>query len=120
MRAGLPMHRRGLVVGMVAFAAVTLAACGGGGGESSSTTTSVAGGTIPSAFIAKVDAVCADAVPPHGQFPFQNFDPMHPDPGLLPKVGAFFEANIPTDQRVEIERELKALGEPTVDATEWD
>jgi hypothetical protein len=92
MRSGLPRHRGGLVVGMVAFAAVTLAACGGGGGESSSTTTSVAGGTIPSAFIAKVDAVCADAVPPRGQFPFQNFDPMHPDPGLLPKVGAFFEA----------------------------
>jgi hypothetical protein len=36
-----------------------------------------------------------------GFFPFQNFDPLHPDPKLLPKVGAFFRPNVATEQMIE-------------------
>jgi hypothetical protein len=45
------------------------------------------------AFIARADAVCDSAnralakLPP---FPFSNFDPLHPDPSVLPAVGRFF------------------------------
>src|SRR5690242_10410540 len=101
---------RGLVASTMAVLAVTLPACGGGG-KSPSTTTSAAGVTIPAAFIAKVDAVCANGVQrlnAHGKFPYQQFDPLHPNTALLPKVGAFFRPNIAIDQSVVTQ--LKALG----------
>ncbi len=100
------------------LAALALAACGGGGTTSSST---AAGAKIDPAFVAKVDAVCAKAnrrFAANGKFPFQNFDPLHPDPKLLPKVGAFFKPNIATGQMIDAE--LRALGEPATDARQWN
>jgi hypothetical protein len=104
------------------LAAVTLAGCGSGdNGSTASTTTTAAGAKIDPAFIAKVDAVCAKAskrFAANGQFPFQNFDPLHPDPKLLPKVGAFFKPNVSTERMVE--NQLRALGEPEMGASLWN
>jgi hypothetical protein len=66
--------------------------------------------------IAHADQTCTRAsrrlasLPP---FPFPNFDPLHPDPGLLPQVGAFFTG--PGDPRPifqTLNTRLRALGRP--------
>ena len=66
--------------------------------------------------IAHADQICTRAsrqlaaLPP---FPFSNFDPLHPDPGLLPQVGAFFTG--PGDPRPifqTLNARLRALGQP--------
>jgi hypothetical protein len=109
---------RGSVIGLVMLAALALAACGGGGKTSSST---AAGAKIAPAFLAKVDAVCAKAsrrFAANGKFPFQNFNPLHPDPKQLPKVGAFFKPNLATHQMIETQ--LRALGEPATGASQWN
>jgi hypothetical protein len=51
-------------------------------------------------------------------FPYPNFDVEHPDPALLPKVGAFFAPNVAIWRRLPAE--LAALGEPRRHAAEWD
>ena len=103
------------------LAAVTLAGCGSGDdGSTASNTTTAASAKIAPAFLAKVDAVCAKAskrFAANGQFPFQNFDPLHPDPERLPKVGAFFKPNIATERMVQ--NQLRALGEPETGAPLW-
>ena len=53
-----------------------------------------------------------------GPFPFKDFDPLHPTPALLPKVGAFFKPDLPTDQMIE--QQLRGLGEPPSGAAQWD
>ena len=56
------------------------------------------------------------ALPP---FPFANFDPLHPDPSLLPQVGAFFTG--PGDPRPTLHAlvtKLEALGTPAA-ASAW-
>jgi hypothetical protein len=83
----------------------------------------VSGSAANSAFRARADALCDRAaarlasLPP---FPFQNFDPLHPDPKLLPKVGRFFTG--PHDSR-RIQRDLiaglRALGRPPGDRQQW-
>jgi hypothetical protein len=108
---------RGSIIALVMLAALALAACGGGGKTSSSTPTAAAGAKVPPAFVAKVDAVCAKAnarFATNGKFPFQNFDPLHPAPKLLPKVGAFFKPNVATEQMIQTQ--LRALGEPATGA----
>jgi hypothetical protein len=66
--------------------------------------------------IVHADQICTRAsrqlaaLPP---FPFTNFDPLHPDPALLPQVGAFFTG--PGDPRPifqTLSRRLRALGQP--------
>ena len=47
-----------------------------------------------------------------GQFPFSNFDPLHPEVKTLRLVGKHFEEAMPL--RKAIPNELKALGEPQV------
>jgi hypothetical protein len=115
------MGLRGASMWLAMLAAVTLAGCGSGdNGGTASTTTTAAGGKIDPAFIAKVDAVCAKAskrFAANGKFPFQNFDPLHPDPKLLPKVGAFFKPNVSTERMVQ--NQLRALGEPETGAPLW-
>lgn len=74
-------------------------------------------------FLARADLVCRDAsarlaaLPP---FPFGDFDPLNPDPTLLPQVGAFFTG--PGDPRgilrAAITR-LRALGRPPADRRTW-
>jgi hypothetical protein len=75
------------------------------------------------AFRARANAACAGAakqlasLPP---FPFANFDPMHPDPQLLPQVGAFFTG--PHDPRPTLDAldaQLRALGQPPADRSGW-
>jgi hypothetical protein len=74
-------------------------------------------------FRARADARCAHAakrlaaLPP---FPFANFDPLHPDPQLLPQVGRFFTG--PHDPRPTLDAldaQLHALGEPPADGSGW-
>jgi hypothetical protein len=74
--------------------------------------------------IVHADHVCTSAarqlaaLPP---FPFINFDPLHPDPGLLPQVGAFFTG--PGDPRPIFETlnaRLRALGQPPAARGWWD
>ena len=72
---------------------------------------------------AHADQICARAsrqlaaLPP---FPFNNFDPLHPDPGLLPQVGAFFTG--PGDPRPifrTLNTRLRALGDPPAGRGRW-
>jgi hypothetical protein len=74
-------------------------------------------------FIAHADRLCQRAaaglaaLPP---FPFHHFDPLHPDPSLLPKVGAFFTG--PGDPRAilrALAAELHALGLPPANHGGW-
>jgi len=54
------------------------------------------------------------------RFPFSNFDPLRPDPKLLPNVGRFFTG--PGDPRPilrALTTSLRALGQPPADRTRW-
>jgi hypothetical protein len=73
-------------------------------------------------FARRADGLCSGAsrqlaaLPP---FPFPGFDPLHPDPALLPAVGAYFTG--PGDPRpilTELTTRLRALGTP-VAAAAW-
>jgi len=74
-------------------------------------------------FIAHADQLCEQAagrlaaLPP---FPFRDFDPLHPDPSLLPQVGAFFTG--PGDPRAilrALHADLQALGQPPASHKAW-
>lgn len=74
-------------------------------------------------FIARADRLCRQAagrlaaLPP---FPFHDFDPLHPDPSLLPLLGAFFTG--PGDPRAilgTLNTGLKALGQPPANDQAW-
>ena len=119
-------------VRLLVVAGVLLLAAGdaGCGGSSSSTATSPTTASIPAssassrldaAFIARANAVCVRAKvateKAHGRFPYSNFDPLHPDPELLPKVGAFFASSQAIADRVP--GELQALGDPQKNAATW-
>jgi hypothetical protein len=85
-------------------------------------------GAIPTpaankAFRNTADTRCRDtsktlaALPP---FPFTDFDPLHPDPAVLPDVGRFFTG--PHDPRPAYEQlreELIALGRPAAQRPTW-
>lgn len=75
------------------------------------------------AFRRRADLLCASAarqlaaLPP---FPFSPFDPLHPDPALLPAVGRFFTG--PGDSRPTLRTlgaRLSGLGPPPADADTW-
>ena len=74
-------------------------------------------------FIARANHLCTSAsrqlaaLPP---FPFPDFDPLHPDPTLLPQVGAFFTG--PGDTRPTLRTlnaRLRELGRPPVERRAW-
>jgi hypothetical protein len=74
-------------------------------------------------FVAHADQICTRAagqlaaLPP---FPFPNFDPLHPDPGLLPQVGEFFTG--PGDPRPifrTLNARLRTLGQPPAGRGWW-
>jgi hypothetical protein len=74
-------------------------------------------------FRTRADARCASAaaklaaLPP---FPFTNFDPLHPNPALLPQVGQFFTG--PHDPRPALRalgEQLRALGAPPAGRGAW-
>lgn len=75
------------------------------------------------AFRGRAGTLCAAAakqlaaLPP---FPFSNFNPLHPNPKLLPKVGQFFTG--PADPRPTLRAlnaQLRALGQPPADTNAW-
>jgi hypothetical protein len=75
------------------------------------------------AFIARAERSCAraktqlDALP---SFPFRHFDPLHPDPRLLPKIGHFFTGpgnELPIVRRLYTQ--LRALGTPPANRAAW-
>jgi hypothetical protein len=115
---------------VVALAVLLPAACIAGCGSSNSTHTTLepistpalsASATLNAAFIARANAVCARAniaiKKAHGTFPYAAFDPLHPEPKLLPKVGAFFASSQAIADRVP--GELQALGDPERNAALW-
>lgn len=74
-------------------------------------------------FRARASARCRDAaktlsaLPP---FPFTDFDPLHPDPAVLPDVGRFFTG--PHDPRPtyeQLKEELVAMGRPPAQRSAW-
>lgn len=118
------------LVGMLA-----IAACGSSSKSSSTalapsplagkTTASIPAPTAATAleagFVARANAVCERAKKrvdtAHGQFPYANFDPVHPDVKLLPKVGAFFSQVRAISDRVP--SELEQLGTPRTAQATW-
>jgi hypothetical protein len=117
----------------IAAAAVVLVLAAffvGCGSSSNSTATSHTTVSIPgpsassqldAAFIARANAVCARAnvatEKAQGKFPYSNFDPLHPDPKLLPKLGAFLASSQAIAARVP--GELQALGDPQRNVALW-
>lgn len=100
--------RRSLAGLAVVAAGALLTGCGGGSRPADPHT----------AFLARVDRVCARAVAAHAghPFPFADFDPEHPDPGRLPAVGDYFARYgglAPTTTA------LRALTPPTSDSAAW-
>lgn len=116
----LDMRVRWIVaVALMGLLGAGVTACGS---SSAKTTPSV---TMDPAFRDRLESVCAadyagmvNTAKPGDSFPYPNFDVEHPDPGLLPKVGAFFAPNIPYWQRLP--GQLAALGEPATNAAAWD
>jgi hypothetical protein len=72
-------------------------------------------------FIAKVNAYCSAEESSFnnvlGQFPYPNFDSLHPDVKTLRLVGSHFEKAM--SLRTAIPNGLKALGEPQAGKTQW-
>jgi hypothetical protein len=72
--------------------------------------------------VAKVNAFCAaeaKQLPTNGhQFPYPHFDPDHPDLRTLPRVGAWFAADLP--ERRKLPARINALGEPAAGRAPWD
>ena len=77
-----------------------------------------------SAFQAHANALCDRAAAHLAQlppFPYSNFDPLHPDPTLLPKVGRFFTG--PHDPRPTLRKlveSLRRLGPPPANQAGWN
>jgi hypothetical protein len=73
-------------------------------------------------FIARANSLCT-AMQTAGSklsgFPFSNFDPLHPNPALLPQVGRFFDQ--PERRRLapDLLARLVALGAPPAQPAEW-
>lgn len=76
-----------------------------------------------SAFIERAEQSCThaktklDALP---VFPFPHFDPLHPDPHLLPKIGRFFTGpgnELPITRRLYAQ--LRTLGNPPASRAAW-
>ena len=75
------------------------------------------------AFRGRADALCVAAAARLAalpSFPFSDFDPLRPDPKLLPKVGRFFTG--PHDPRPilrALDTHLRALGRPPAETSAW-
>jgi hypothetical protein len=73
------------------------------------------------AFVDRADAICTQPPtgPDPGPFPFPSFDPLHPDRSKLPAIGRYFKR---TNSLPMLRRELaqlKALGTPPKDQSDW-
>jgi hypothetical protein len=74
------------------------------------------------AFVRRADAACR-ATERKGQalgpFPFSDFDPFHPDPQTLPKVGQFFNEPARRALPSGLLQKLKRLGAPPASRGAW-
>ena len=77
---------------------------------------------ITVAFITKVNAYCSAEESRFnsvlGKFPFQNFDPTHPDVKTMRLVGKHFEKALPLRQAIP--NGLNGLGEPQAGQSQWN
>jgi hypothetical protein len=108
------LARRLGVLSTVALMTAGLGACGGGKKATASQ-------KLDAPFAHRVDGVCARTLAQYqanGRFPYPQFDPVHPDPKLLPRVGAFLARNQPAAQATP--GEMRALGEPAQARAQWD
>jgi hypothetical protein len=112
--------------------ALAIAACAGSSAAHTTQTASIANAPaslasfshvaqIDQLFITRVNRVCtlanADTQAAHGTFPFDDFDPLHPDSATLPKVGAFFARSQSITDRVP--GQLERLGKPLAGTKTW-
>ncbi len=103
---------------------LTLLALVSGCGSKSSTGTHSASTSTASAaatFVNRANAICTkpQTAPSPGPFPFPSFDPLHPDRSKLPAIGRYFErANGLRVLRVEF-AQLRALGTPPKEQSDW-
>lgn len=75
-----------------------------------------------SRFIRRANALCGAAqtkVQQMGPFPFDNFDPFHPDPQVLPKVGQFFSQPARQGIPSALLEHLQHLGKPPASRGAW-
>jgi hypothetical protein len=83
----------------------------------------VANPAANAAFRKQANARCRDAsstLDARPPFPFAGFDPLHPDPSMLPDVGRFLTgAGDPRPALRALGDQLAALGEPPAQRTEW-
>jgi hypothetical protein len=74
------------------------------------------------AFIRRANAAC-DATESKARrlpgFPFSSFDPFHPDPTVLPRVGRFFDQRTRRRLPRALLRELANLGKPPASRGAW-
>jgi len=95
-----------LAAASAAAAAISVAACANSQRE------------VDARFIAKANAICAQAVARHSAhpFPLPGFDPMHPRPADLPAVGRYFTRY---GNATATTARLDALAAPTAHQREW-
>jgi hypothetical protein len=73
-------------------------------------------------FVRRADAACSATerkVQALGPFPFEDFDPFHPDPQVLPQVGQFFNQPARRNPPSALLRTLEQLGKPAARAAAW-
>jgi len=104
---------RWIAIAVIALITAGLSACGGGNKPSSQ--------KLSASFAQRVNGVCARALAQYeanGPFPYPQFRPLHPDPRLLPRVGAFLARNQRAAQAIPAQ--MRALGEPAAAKAQWD
>ena len=87
------MRSISIVVFVIAGLALGVVGCGSDGSSKAAPTTSPATSTVPPDAAVRIRAICAGwkkALDARPSFPVQNFEPMNPDPALLPDVGRYF------------------------------
>jgi hypothetical protein len=105
--------------------AAALAGCGSAAATHPASTGAAAAaktGTVDTAFVHKVSTWCAQTIAHYhtaqGAFPVPGFDPLHPDPAVLPQVGRYLARG--NQVRDGIPAGLRALGEPATLTAQWD
>jgi hypothetical protein len=74
------------------------------------------------AFIHRANAVCSASEAKSAnlpQFPFPTFDPFHPDQGLLPQVGRYFDHGPRRRLPQQLLTQLERLGQPPRGGAAW-
>ena len=100
------------------LAAGLVASCGSSKNTTSASTSApTTSPGVDAAFIGRVNAICARATKGITPFPYRSFDPTHPDPKLLPKVGAYLAEHQAAADAVPAQ--LRELGAPATGQAIW-